>query len=191
MGGFTQFICPICGKFNSVRKYDPTDFIIDVLAVETKGEGRGYGTSVVSRESIFTLGMNDLAELIGDRISCIYSLFYDVEEEDAEEKDEHEEHQDRLLQAINYEVQDYYPRGFDNIFEAALALLKVHRRHKVDEEDEEDDEEDEYEAQDIEDGEMYDPAADSRREEDYSKMSELDRQLAIADRDLAREDTPL
>ena len=60
-----------------------------------------------------------------------------------------------------------------------------------DEEEEEDDKEDEYKAQNIEDGEMYDPAADSRREEDNRNMSDLDRELARADRELARKDTPL
>lgn len=65
---FSQFICPLCGKFNSVRKYDPSDFVIDVLAVATKGEGRGKGTSVVVKESIFNLDMEDLVELIGDRV---------------------------------------------------------------------------------------------------------------------------
>lgn len=188
MGQYNQFICPLCGKFNSIRKYDPSDYVIDILAVATKGEGRGGGTSVVDKKSIFSLGMEDLAEIISDRIFDLCSLFFEAEDEEERKKEEEQEELvDELLQDINVEICRQHPKGFNTLFEASAALLRVHRRHKVDEEDEEDDKEEDY----IEDGEMYDPAADSQREEDYSEMSELDRELLRAEKDLAFEDTPL
>ena len=159
-----------------------------ILTQHSKGRGRGFYPPSEAPISDFD-DKDELKKRILNRISDLY--FCHCEEEDeAEEKDEEEERQDQLIQAINYEVEDAYPKGFNTIFQAALALLKVHRRSKV-EEEEEDDKEDEYKAQNIEDGEMYDPAADSRREEDNRNMSDLDRELARADRELARKDTPL
>ena len=184
----SHFACPLCGLNRSIASYDPSEYSDDIMICTFRSKGYRMGFHPPDKESISNFDMDDLLELIVDRILDLYFLYCEEEEDDAEESDEHEERQDRLLQAINYEVQDAYPKGFNTIFQAALALLKVHRRYKLDEED---DEEDEYEAQDIEDGEMYDPAADSRKEEEYRNMSDLDRELLRAERELAREDTPL
>ena len=157
-----------------------------MLIQHSKGYGKGFYPPSEVPISNFD-DKDELKELILDRILDLY-FFHCVDEKDeAEEKDEFEEHQDKLIQAINYEVQDAYPKGFNTLFEVSLALLRVHRRYKVDEEDEEDDEEEDY----IGDGEMYDPAADSQRGEDYGELSELDRELLRAEKDLVFEDTPL
>ncbi len=39
----SQLICPLCGKFVSVRYYDPSGFEDDILLVQVRGLGRGKG----------------------------------------------------------------------------------------------------------------------------------------------------
>ena len=181
----SHFRCPLCGLAKPISTYDPSEYLDEIMILIQHSKGRGKGFYPPSEVPISDLDDKDeLKELIKDRISDLYFCHCADEEDEAEEKDEYEERLDQLIQAINYEVQDFYPKGFNTIFNASLALLRVHRRYKVDEEDE-------YEAQDIEDGEMYDPATDSRKEEEYRNMSDLDRELLRAERELAREDTPL
>jgi hypothetical protein len=38
-----QLMCPLCGKFNSLRFFNPNRFELDILGVDTRGLGRGKG----------------------------------------------------------------------------------------------------------------------------------------------------
>ena len=39
----SQFQCPLCGKFNSYARYDPSGFDDDLYGVDVAGRGRGLG----------------------------------------------------------------------------------------------------------------------------------------------------
>ncbi len=90
----SQFICPTCGKFVSVRYYDPSDFEDDILIVQVRGLGHGKGVEIVEKYSLLDGSDPDLLELISDRIAVLYDLLYeDVEDDEAEvelEDDEEE-----------------------------------------------------------------------------------------------------
>ncbi|GAG89461.1 unnamed protein product [marine sediment metagenome] len=80
----SQFICPICGKFVSVRYYDPSDFEDDILLVQVRGLGHGRGVEIVEKYSLLNGDNPELLELISDRVAVIYDLLYE-EVEEAEE----------------------------------------------------------------------------------------------------------
>jgi len=94
----SQFICPLCGKFASVRYYDPSDFEDDILLVQVRGLGHGKGVEIVEKYSLLDGSDPALLELISDRIAILYYLLYeDVEDDEAEvdlEDDEEEEDED-------------------------------------------------------------------------------------------------
>ncbi len=46
------FLCPLCGKRNSLRLYDPTEFENDVTGVQVTGLGRGGGFVDIDRFSL-------------------------------------------------------------------------------------------------------------------------------------------
>jgi hypothetical protein len=48
----SQLCCPLCGRFASLRFFDPTSFESDIVAVDVRGLGRGKGVEVVSRTSV-------------------------------------------------------------------------------------------------------------------------------------------
>jgi len=48
----SQLCCPLCGRFASLRFFDPSSFESDVYAVDVRGLGRGKGVEVVSRTSV-------------------------------------------------------------------------------------------------------------------------------------------
>jgi hypothetical protein len=54
--GMSQFICPLCGKFVSVRFYDPSGFEDDILLVQVRGLGRGKGVEIVETYSLLEGG---------------------------------------------------------------------------------------------------------------------------------------
>ena len=82
----SQVICPICGKFFSVRYYDPSDFENDILLVQVRGLGRGKGVEIVEKYSLLDGSNPELLDIISDRVVVIYDLLYeDVEEDEAEE----------------------------------------------------------------------------------------------------------
>ena len=105
-----------------------------MLVQHSKGYGKGFYPPSEVPISNFD-DKDELKELILDRISELYFCHCVDEEDEVEDEDEYEERLDKLLQAINIEVREAYPRGFNTLFEASLALLRVHRRYKVDEED--------------------------------------------------------
>lgn len=68
----SMLICPLCGKSNSLKKFDPSRFDNDIYTHRVKGLGRGRGFKVVEKDSI--LGNNFTTQLIGDRVLEIASL---------------------------------------------------------------------------------------------------------------------
>jgi len=88
----SQLICPLCGKFVSVRYYDPSDFEDDILLVQVRGLGRGKGVEIVETYSLLDGSDTYLLDLISDRVAILYNLLYedngdDEDEDEAEEED--------------------------------------------------------------------------------------------------------
>ena len=84
----SQFICPMCGKFASVRYFDPSDFEDDILLIQVRGLGRGKGVEIVEKYSLLDGGNPELLDLISDRVAVLYDLLYeDVEDEEEEHED--------------------------------------------------------------------------------------------------------
>ena len=84
----SQFICPLCGKFTSVRYYDPSDFEDDILLVQVRGLGHGKGVEIVEKYSLRDGSDPDLLDLISDRVAVIYDMLYeDVDPNEADEED--------------------------------------------------------------------------------------------------------
>lgn len=97
------WICPLCGKQVSIKHYDPTDFVNDILIIQLRGLGRGKGFEEVEEYSLLDGSDPELLDLISDRVAVIYDLLYeDVEDDEAEEEypvdleedDEEEEYED-------------------------------------------------------------------------------------------------
>ena len=86
----SQFICPLCGKFVSVRYLDPSDFEDDILLVQVRGLGHGKGVEIVEKSSLLNGDNPELLELISDRVAVIYDLLYEEteNEEDINDLDE-------------------------------------------------------------------------------------------------------
>ena len=100
----SQFICPLCGKFVSVRHYDPSDFEDDILLVQVRGLGHRKGVEIVEKYSLLDGDDQELLDLISDRVAIIYDLlFEDVEDDEAEEEhsadleDDDEEEEYKIL----------------------------------------------------------------------------------------------
>ena len=81
----SQVICPLCGKFVSVRYYDPSNFEDDILLVQVRGLGHGKGVEIVEKYSLLNGDNPELLELISDRVAIIYDLLYESAEEQEED----------------------------------------------------------------------------------------------------------
>ena len=81
----SQLICPLCGKFVSVRYYDPSNFEDDILLVQVRGLGHGKGVEIVEKYSLLNGDNPELLELISDRVAIIYDLLYESAEEQEED----------------------------------------------------------------------------------------------------------
>lgn len=89
------WICPLCGKQNSIRHYDPTNFVDDILIIRLRGLGKGKSFEEVKRYSLLDGSDPELLDLISDRVAVIYNMLYeDVEDDEAEEGDEETEDYD-------------------------------------------------------------------------------------------------
>ena len=84
------WICPICGKHNSIKHYDPTNFEDDILIIVLRGLGKGGGFEEVERYSLLDGSDPELLELISDRVAVVYDLLYEDEEDDEAEAEEEE-----------------------------------------------------------------------------------------------------
>ena len=38
----SQLVCPLCGRFVSLKIFDPSSFESDIFAVDVRGLGRGF-----------------------------------------------------------------------------------------------------------------------------------------------------
>jgi len=85
------WICPLCGKHNSIKHYDPTNFDNDILIILLRGLGKGQGFEEVERYSLLDGSNPELLDLISDRVAVIYDLLYeDVEDDETEDEDDDE-----------------------------------------------------------------------------------------------------
>lgn len=100
------FMCPICGKQNSIRHYDPTDFENDILIIVLRGLGKGRGFEEVERYSLLDGSDPALLDLISDRVAVIYDMLYeDVDDEEVEVDLEDEEEEDESLSELEKELR--------------------------------------------------------------------------------------
>ena len=152
----SKFICPLCGKFASVRLYDPEGFENDIKLVQVHGKGRGKGTERAWTVSIFEDEDAPIFLKIRDRMLTLYLLFYGDEEEE-------------LLDETNKELDTNH----DTLFDAHSDLLSRYQDY-VDEEDEEDDEEtDDDNNNDDDDNNI------TVKPDNWDSLSELDKELCI------------
>ncbi len=86
----SQLMCPLCGKFVSVRYYDPSDFEDDILLVQVRGLGRGKGVEIEATYSLLDGGETYLLGLIRDRVAILYNLLFEDKGDDENEDEERE-----------------------------------------------------------------------------------------------------
>ena len=124
----SQIICGLCGKFFSVKHYDPEKFEDDIKRVQVRGKGRGKGTERAWTVSIFEDEDATIFLKLKDRIAKLYSLFFDDEDRSDEwEKlqdamDDYEEEFDGLLAKVNDALGDDYEE-FAYLADALEALI--------------------------------------------------------------------
>ena len=125
--------CPLCGKQNSMRKYEPYNFEDDITVILMRGLGKGKGFEVVDEYSLLDGSDPELLDLISDRVEVVYDfLFEDVEEDRADE----------LVDEINSVLGlDDSDGAFDNLNDATEALLAHFRDYEEDDILEDDSEE--------------------------------------------------
>ena len=116
-----QLICPLCGKFTSIRYFDPGSFENDVLGVDTVGLGRGRGTRVVAKFSL--LDDSQLMRTIRDRCHLLVGIIDGKSPPD--QKD---------LAALKGEVEMWRKRALDrhkegNDLEAKIADMEGDLRY--------------------------------------------------------------
>ena len=148
--------CPLCGKVNSITRYDPSNFDNDILIVKFRGLGRGKGFEVAEKYSLLDGSNPALLALIRDRVAVIHDFTYENRSED----------QDDLIDDINAALDVH--EGFDNLHDATNALLAQFL--------ESDEEEDEIPLH-MEEGALV--VAD--QEGTYDTLSELDKELLIGE----------
>ena len=68
----SQLVCPLCGRFVSLRRFDPSSFESDIFAVNVRGLGRGRGFAV--SETFSVLGEPEITGPIAERCRRILSL---------------------------------------------------------------------------------------------------------------------
>ena len=116
-----QLVCPLCGKFTSIRYFDPGSFEHDVLGVDTVGLGRGRGTRVVAKFSL--LDDSQLMRTIRDRCHLLVGIIDGKSPPD--QKD---------LAALKGEVEMWRKRALDrhkegNDLEAKIADMEGDLRY--------------------------------------------------------------
>ena len=173
---FNQFQCPLCGRSVSIRKFDPSDFVDDINGIRFEGLGYGRGFGVAEKGSILESG-GPVLDLVSDRVLEVSRFLMDagIITEDmlvshfpvlgsrAQVKEREE-----LLDDINAALNPYYVDAFDSLFDASEALLKQFNDY------EEEDEESEGE---------HSVGLEDEEEEDFESLSELDKELLLAERE--------
>ena len=84
----SQFVCPLCGKFSSVKHYDPSNYEEDIMLVQVRGLGHRKGVEVSERYSLLEGENQELLDLISDRIEILYNMLYEDDEPEEEEETE-------------------------------------------------------------------------------------------------------
>jgi len=98
------WICPLCGKQNSIKHYDPTDFDNDILIILKRGLGKGKGFEETERYSLLDGSDPELLELISDRVAVLYDLLFEDVEDDDESEDEEKEVDFESLSELDKEL---------------------------------------------------------------------------------------
>ena len=116
-----QLVCPLCGRFVSLRYFNPGSFEHDVLGVDTVGLGRGRGTRVVAKFSL--LDDSQLMRTIRDRCHLLVRIIDGKSPPD--QKD---------LAALKGEVEMWRKRALDrhkegNDLEAKIADMEGDLRY--------------------------------------------------------------
>ena len=191
--GFNQFQCPLCGRSVSIRKFDPTNFVDDVIGIRFVGLGYGLGFGVADKGSILDSG-DPVLYLIADRVLEISRFFLDADiitkdmlvshlpvlesraqneelEKLREAVDDYEEEMDGLLVQVNKVLSKVYEAEFSYLKDALGALI-VEYREALEEEDEDEEEYDEVEN------------VGSEYEEPVKPMTALDREIQLSEREL-------
>ncbi len=75
---FNQLQCTLCGRSVSIRKFDPTDFVNDVIGIRFVGLGYGRGFGVAAKGSILHSG-DPVLELMAGRVLEISRFLLDAE----------------------------------------------------------------------------------------------------------------
>ena len=75
--GFNQFQCPLCGRSVSIRKFDPENFVNDVIGISFVGLGYGRGFGVADKGSILDSG-DPILDLIANRVLEISRFMMDA-----------------------------------------------------------------------------------------------------------------
>ncbi len=68
----SQLVCPLCGRFVSISRFDPSNFEADIFAVNVRGLGRGRGFAV--SETFSVLGEPEITGVIAERCRIILGL---------------------------------------------------------------------------------------------------------------------
>ena len=66
----SQLVCPLCGRFVSLKIFDPSSFESDIFAVDVRGLGRGFAVS----EAFSVLGEPEITGVIAERCRIILGL---------------------------------------------------------------------------------------------------------------------
>ena len=154
----SQVKCPLCGKFNSIALYDPSNFDDDILVVKFRGLGRGKGFEIAEKYSLLDGSDPSLLALIRDRVAVVHDFLF---ENRSEERDD-------LIDDINAALD--VDEGFENLIDATDALLAQFL-----ESDEEEDSGPEY----TEAGALV--VADQGSHDDYESSSELDKEILLGE----------
>ncbi|UCD44583.1 MAG: hypothetical protein JSV27_10760 [Candidatus Bathyarchaeota archaeon] len=73
----SQLVCPLCGRFVSLSRFDPSFFESDIFAVNVRGLGRGKGFAV--SETFSVLGERAVTDPIADRCRVILGVIEGME----------------------------------------------------------------------------------------------------------------
>ena len=120
------FRCPICGLQRGIKKFDPSDSDLDITVIQLRGLGKGKGFEIVDEYSILSGEHPELLELISDRVAIVHDLLFETD--DSEE----------LLDDINAVLRpDYEDEAFENLVDAAKALLDQFLDYDEEDNDEE------------------------------------------------------
>ncbi len=161
--GYTHFQCPICGRNVGIKGYDPSNFEVDVLGLSFVGLGRGRGFDVSKKESLLDTG-DSVLELISDRLAEVYDLFYGTDE----------------VEELTDEINEALGADYATLFDAAMDLLSRYQDYQ---EEEEDEEEESMDSIVLDEEEDEDEKPLIVEEEEEEPLSELDREILIAERE--------